>query len=136
MSRYVERAENIARIVDVNLQVTLDLPARTPEESKTLWDPVLRSTTDGADFHDHYKVTSGENVIEFLALNPHNLNSIINCLTHARENARHVREQISLEPPLRGFVTRFATFSISWPGQTATRIQCSWPMGAQAVMIS
>lgn len=97
MSRYVERAENIARIVDVNLQVTLDLPAKGPEEAKALWDPVLRSTTDGADFHDHHKVTNSDNVIEFLTINPHNLNSIINCLTRARENARHVREQISLE---------------------------------------
>jgi uncharacterized alpha-E superfamily protein len=97
MSRYVERAENIARIVDVNLQVMLDLPALGPEKMKALWEPVLRSATDGADFYAHYKTASSESVIEFLTLNPQNLNSIINCLTRARENARHVREQISLE---------------------------------------
>jgi uncharacterized alpha-E superfamily protein len=97
MSRYVERAENIARIVDVNLQLMLDLPTRGPEVMRTLWEPVLRSAADGDDFYAHYKVANSESVIEFLALNPHNLNSIISCLTRARENARHVREQISLE---------------------------------------
>ena len=97
MSRYVERAENIARIVDVNLQLMLDLPRLGPEEMRALWEPVLRSTGDGADFYAHHKVANSESVIEFLALNRENFNSILNCLTLARENARHVREQISLE---------------------------------------
>jgi len=97
MSRYAERAENIARILDVNLQLMLDLPKLGPAETKELWEPVLRSTGDGEDFYDHHKEATSEAVIEFLTLNPKNPNSIINCLTNARENARHVREQISLE---------------------------------------
>jgi uncharacterized alpha-E superfamily protein len=97
MSRYAERGENIARILDVNLQLMLDMPKLGPEEQKILWEPVLRSTGDHEDFYKHYKVTSSENVIDFLTLNPKNSNSIINCITTARENARHVREQISLE---------------------------------------
>ena len=97
MSRYAERAENIARILDVNLQLMLDLPKLDPEEQKTLWEPVLRSTGDHEDFYEHYKATSSENVIDFLTLNSKNSNSILNCITTARENARHVREQISLE---------------------------------------
>ncbi len=97
MSRYAERAENIARILDVNLQLMLDLPALPPEAMKALWEPVLRSTGDGEDFYAHHKVANSETVIEFLTLNPKNPNSIINCLTTARENARHVREQISFE---------------------------------------
>jgi uncharacterized alpha-E superfamily protein len=97
MSRYAERAENIARILDVNLQLMLDLPKLGPEEQKTLWEPVLRSTGDHEDFDTHYKVTSSDNVIDFLTLNTKNSNSIVNCITTARENARHVREQISLE---------------------------------------
>ena len=97
MSRYAERAENIARILDVNLQLMLDLPKLDPEGQKALWEPVLRSTGDHEDFYKHCKVTSSENVIEFLTLNPKNPNSIVNCITTARENARHVREQISLE---------------------------------------
>jgi uncharacterized alpha-E superfamily protein len=97
MSRYVERAENIARILDVNLQLMLDLPKLAAEEQMKLWGPVLRSTGEDTDFDQHYKVMSSENVIDFLTLNTKNSNSIVNCLTTARENARHVREQISLE---------------------------------------
>src|SRR5476651_1600126 len=97
MSRYAERAENIARILDVNLQLMLDLPKLGPEEQKALWEPVLRSTGDHADFDKFYKDKNSDNVIDFLTLNPKNSNSIVNCITTARENARHVREQISLE---------------------------------------
>src|ERR1700722_9422144 len=97
MSRYAERAENIARILDVNLQLMLDLPKLDPEGQKALWEPVLRSTGDHEDFYEHYKLTSSDNVIDFLTLHSKNSNSIINCITAARENARHVREQISLE---------------------------------------
>jgi uncharacterized alpha-E superfamily protein len=97
MSRYVERGENIARILDVNLQLLLDLPKLGPAEQKKLWEPVLRSTGDDTDFSKHHKEANSDNVIEFLTLNPKNSNSILNCITSARENARHVREQISLE---------------------------------------
>ena len=97
MSRYAERAENIARILDVNLQLMLDLPKLAPEEQKGLWEPLLRSTGDHEEFYQYHKVTSSENVIDFLTLYPKNSNSILNCVTTARENARHVREQISLE---------------------------------------
>ena len=97
MSRYAERAENIARILDVNLQLMLDLPKLAPEEQAELWEPVLRSTGDHEDFYEHHKITNSDNVIDFLTLDVKNSNSIINCITTARENARHVREQISLE---------------------------------------
>jgi len=96
MSRYNERAENIARILDVNLQLMLDLPKLGPAEQKTMWEPVLHATGD-EDFYKYYKETNSETVIDFLTLNVKNPNSIVNCITHARENARHVREQISME---------------------------------------
>ena len=97
MSRYAERGENIARILDVNLQLMLDLPKLGPDEQKALWEPVLRSTGDYEDFYKYHKETKSENVIDFLTLHSKNSNSILNCITTARENARHVREQISLE---------------------------------------
>jgi len=97
MSRYAERAENIARILDVNLQLMLDMPKLGAEEQKLLWEPVLRSTGDYDDFYKFHKETTSENVIDCLTLNPKNSNSIVSCITTARENARHVREQISLE---------------------------------------
>jgi uncharacterized alpha-E superfamily protein len=97
MSRYVERAENVARTLDVNLQLMLDLPKLGAEREKKLWGPVLRSTGDHEDFDKHYKSTTAENVIDYLTFNAKNPNSIVNCITTARENARHVREQISME---------------------------------------
>jgi uncharacterized alpha-E superfamily protein len=97
MSRYNERAENVARILDVNLQLMLDLPKLDAGQQRALWEPVLRSTGDHEDFYEHYKASTSENVIDFLTLNAKNSNSIVNCITTARENARHVREQISLE---------------------------------------
>jgi uncharacterized alpha-E superfamily protein len=96
MSRSAERAESIARILDVNLQLMLDMPKLGAGQQQSLWSPVLRSTGDG-DFAKHHKEMNSESVIEFLTLNPKNPNSILNCLTNARENARHVREQISME---------------------------------------
>src|SRR5271163_4729307 len=89
MSCYADRAENIARILDVNLQLMLDMPKLGPEEMKALWEPVLRSTGDHEDFYEHYKEATGDNVIDFLTLNLKNSNSILNCITTARENARH-----------------------------------------------
>jgi uncharacterized alpha-E superfamily protein len=97
MSRYMERAENIARILDVNLQHVLDLPHREAAIIRKLWAPVLRSTGDETEFYKEYKEASSETVIDFLTLNENNHNSIVNCITFCRENARHVREQISDE---------------------------------------
>lgn len=97
MGRYMERAENIARILDVNLQHVLDVPQREEEAIRKLWTPVLRSTGDESDFYSLYKVASSETVIDFLTLNQKNHNSIVKCITASRENARHVREQISDE---------------------------------------
>ena len=97
MSRYSERAEDIARILDVNLQLMLDMPKLSPEEQKAIWEPVLRSTGDQVDYYETHDVANSENVIEFLTLATENPNSILNSITSARENARHVREQISLE---------------------------------------
>lgn len=97
MSRYMERAENISRILDVNLQYMLDLPRREQTNPKTLWRPMLRSTGDESDFLKEYNETDNMAVIDFLMLNRDNPNSILNCVILARENARHVREQISDE---------------------------------------
>ena len=59
--------------------------------------PSCAATGDDDDFAKLHKEAKSESVIEFLTLSPHNPNSILNCITNARENARHVREQISLE---------------------------------------
>lgn len=91
MSRYIERAENIARFVDVNLLMILDLPAGSSEQ----WAPLVSATGDDAQFKTRYGTADREQVIQFLAFDRENPNSIVSCLRAARENARSVREIIS-----------------------------------------
>ena len=92
MSRYVERAENVARFVDVNLHLALDFP-----EAGEQWAPLVATTGDHAYFREKYGTASRDNVLEFLTFDRESPNSIINSLMHARENARSVREIISSE---------------------------------------
>jgi uncharacterized alpha-E superfamily protein len=91
MARYVERAENIARYIGVNLNLQLDLPL-TPAQQ---WQPLIDTTGDAEAFQARYGAATQANVIEFLAYDPLNPNSITSCLRAARENARSVRETIS-----------------------------------------
>lgn len=93
MSRYIERAENVARFVDVNLQLMLDTPAGQDQQ----WEPLVATTGDHEEFEKRFGTATQENVIQFLAFDPENLNSILSCLRAARENARTVREIISSE---------------------------------------
>jgi uncharacterized alpha-E superfamily protein len=97
MSRYMERAENLSRLLDVNLQLMLDLGSLNPHRMKELWEPVLISTGDDEEFFKLYTDVTTDSVIEFLTFHPENPNSILECITNARENARQVREQISSE---------------------------------------
>jgi uncharacterized alpha-E superfamily protein len=91
MARYVERAENVARFIDVNRNLTLDLG----EELADQWAPLVYTTGDHEAFFRHYEQATGENVLRFLTFDTENPNSILSCLSHARENARTAREIIS-----------------------------------------
>ncbi len=93
MSRYIERAENVARFVDVNLQLILDQPTGMQAQ----WDPLVATTGDDEVFEERYGEASREAVIKFLTFDTENPNSIISCLRAARENARSIRENISSE---------------------------------------
>ena len=93
LSRYMERAENVARFIDVNLQMMLDLPSGSNQQ----WQPLVSISGDDALYQAQYAAPSRENVIKFLALDFRNPNSVVSCLRAARENARTVREIISSE---------------------------------------
>lgn len=93
MSRYIERAENVARFVDVNLHLMLDLPVGM----QTQWKPLVATTGDDEVFAERYGEASQEAIIRFLTFDTQNPNSIISCLRAARENARSIRENISSE---------------------------------------
>lgn len=93
LNRYVERAENIARFVDVNLNLSLDSPAGLTQQ----WEPLVRTTGDLDLFKERYGEATAETVIQFLTFDSDYANSILSCLRLARENARSVREIISSE---------------------------------------
>jgi uncharacterized alpha-E superfamily protein len=93
MSRYIERAENIARFIDVNARLILDMPL----ETKLQWEPIIRVTGDSELFASQYSDPDQENVVNFLVFDQNYPNSIISCVNKARENARTIREIISTE---------------------------------------
>ena len=93
LNRYIERAENVARFIDVNLNLMLDLPAGVVPQ----WQPLISVTGDLELFNSRYGEVNSDNVIQFLCFDANYENSIISCLQKARENARSIREVISSE---------------------------------------
>lgn len=93
LNRYVERAENVARFIEVNLNLLLDSPAGVTQQ----WEPLILTTGDLPLFQQRYGEATADNVMRFLTFDRHYPNSILSCLSAARENARSVREVISSE---------------------------------------
>jgi uncharacterized alpha-E superfamily protein len=126
MSRYVERAENVARFLDVNFQLMLDSPLGEDAQ----WMPLINTTGDHERFAKRYPEASQEKVIRFLTFDTENPNSILSCVRAARENARTVREIISSEMWLqlnRIYLTVQAAAShpdgLEAPGQFLTAVK-------------
>lgn len=93
LNRYIERAENVARFIDVNLNLMLDLPTDISQQ----WQPLIYTTGDLELFQNYYGEINADNVIQFLTFDSNYPNSIISCVQKARENARSIREIISSE---------------------------------------
>ncbi len=91
MSRNIERADNVARFISVNLHLMLD--SNVGQEQQ--WLPLINTSGDSEAFFKRYDKANQENVIQFLAFDEANPNSILSCLRNARENARTVREIIT-----------------------------------------
>mgnify|MGYP001816128930 FL=1 len=87
MSRYIERAENTARIILVNHNLLLDMP-RTRELG---WEALVAIMGSREAFYEHHAEASERNVIRYLVSDPHNPNSLVACLAQARENLRTTR---------------------------------------------
>lgn len=93
MARYMERAENVARFIAVNLNLQLDLPLDPSDQ----WQSLVDTSGDSKVFKERFGAANQDNVVEFLAFDPENPNSIHSCLQAARENARSIRDTISSE---------------------------------------
>lgn len=95
MARYTERAENTARMLDVNVQTAL-LP-QSAETTETGWRAMLGISELQEDFDKKYSSLTARDVIDFMARDPANPSSIVSCLASARENARAVRGTLTTE---------------------------------------
>ncbi len=93
MNRYIERAENYARFMDVNFNLSLESPPDAEEQ----WKPLVVITGDWPIYESRFKTVDKERVIYFLGFDPQNPNSIYSCITQARENARSIRQEITKE---------------------------------------
>lgn len=94
IGRYMERADNTARILDVNYHMLLEQPADT---YKLRWDPLITITGERARFYQKHSEANAETAFEFLGFSEENPNSISQCIILARENARAIRDRISRE---------------------------------------
>ena len=93
MARFVERAENLGRFIDVTSNLMLELP----ESAAKPWQPLVSTTGDHEWFAKRYGRATQENVIRFLTFDLEYPGSILSSLFSARENARSIRETISSE---------------------------------------
>lgn len=95
MARYTERAENTARMLDVNTQMAL-LPQEDGHQDDT-WRAMIRLSELDSAYAKSYRDFSGRSVLKFMAQDQENTSSIFSCLRAARENARAVRGSLTTE---------------------------------------
>lgn len=93
IGRYQERAENTARLINVNTNLILDLPkGLTPD-----WEPLLTILGSDALYHELYPEVTERRIVNFLITDENNPSSIISSLAMARENTRTIREILPRE---------------------------------------
>lgn len=93
MSRYLERAENMARLVNVNANLLLDIPKKT-----TLgWEPLIDITGTRDSYLKSNENFDERSVLKYLVSDTNSPVSIVNSLSYARENARTIRDVIPRE---------------------------------------
>jgi uncharacterized alpha-E superfamily protein len=95
MSRYVERAEHIARLLLVNSNLLIDVGDLAPRLQQQQWESVLTIMHTSAAPEGDAPI--GTRIQKFMAFDHENANSLVSCFTRARENARGIRENISAE---------------------------------------
>lgn len=95
MARYIERAENMARMLDVTSRMSLMRHGNEAEGA--LWGPLLNISDTVEAFNQNYDKITARNVINFIALDARNPSSIYSCLRAGRENAHAVRVAMSTE---------------------------------------
>lgn len=94
IGRYIERADNLARLLNANLNILTDFKDLNDARLTEHWEPIIRSTGDWDLFQSLGYGSTSRAATDFLTFDRENPNSIINCLIAARQNARVIRDQI------------------------------------------
>lgn len=87
-ARYLERADNLSRVVMINNLLLMDLPKGV----STGWEPLLDIVGVKKGFYEHYKTPNEQNVIKYLITDERNTSSLASSIANARNNLRSVRE--------------------------------------------
>ena len=95
MGRYMERAENLARLLDVTYQMSM-VP-QSKEAANQSWSAIIALNSLEEAFAARYTTVNAENVLKFMVSDPDNFASIHSCLRMARENAHAVRGTLTTE---------------------------------------
>ncbi len=95
MARYMERAENTARMLDVNYQTSLT--PQSADEAENGWRGLLSISELTQDFASRYGDITARKVMDYMVADERNPSSIYCCLMAARENARAVRGTLTTE---------------------------------------
>lgn len=91
--RYIERADNLIRFLNVAWGMSLDSSGQSTSE----WSSLIETCADRQLFTGLHSNSSAPAVIHFITREPENPNSILNCISAARENARQIREILPIE---------------------------------------
>ena len=90
LSRYVERTENIARMIDVNLELILDFP----DDHSLNWKPLIDTLDINDTFESKYKNYNETNVLNFLFEDKKNSSSLKNCLVMSKYNIETIKDDL------------------------------------------
>ncbi|MDX3924464.1 MAG: alpha-E domain-containing protein [Shinella sp.] len=93
MFRYIERAENTARLIDAGLRMSLTRTNATEED----WDGVLQSAGVRDDYNGVHDTLTSADAVDYLLRDRANLSSVMSCIEAARNNARMVRTALTRE---------------------------------------
>ncbi|GHC81316.1 alpha-E domain-containing protein [Limoniibacter endophyticus] len=93
MFRHIERAENIARLIDAGLRMSLTRTGEADDE----WDSVLRSAGMHASYLQNHEKVTGSEAIHFMLSETNNPSSVLSAITSARLNGRMVRTALTRE---------------------------------------
>ncbi len=95
MTRYMERVETMARLLEVGYRISLTPSAGQGHRNE--WESILSTTGNLAAYQELYKDVKQVNLENFLFFNLDNPSSIASCISSARDNARTVRTALTSE---------------------------------------